>query len=526
MEKLANIVIVDDNTKNKSMNNELIDFAEQLTDNYVLERNKGQVFTPKEVALFMAQMFEIKGHSLRILDPGAGLGMLSAAFCQILLNKNGPFDVIIDAYETDSNIIPYLKNVLDKCKQTLEEKGNRFNYNIIEKDFITSNSERLDDNVLFRDESSKKYDYVISNPPYFKLNKNSLHSKIMKELVAGQPNVYPFFMALSLKMLSSNGQMVFITPRSFCSGLYFKRFRNWLIKNGSIERIHLFESRADIFDDVLQENIIIKLTNEKQKECVFVSKSRDKSLDDLTEIKIKYNELMHSKNGDNVIKIPTTNEEIRVQRILNGWNRSLNSLGLKVSTGPVVTFRATKYLSPEYQNKIKTAPLLWMHNVQNIDVIWPISKGNKEHAIKICKEDEGLLLKNNNYVLVKRFSSKEQKKRLHAGVLLKSSINANKVGIENHLNYIYRNMGTLTAEEAFGIAAILNSSIMDVFFRMLNGNTQVNATDINNMPFPDIESIKKIGKIVQESRPRIGEELDKIVYNMLKVDESTLYETN
>ena len=128
------------------------------------------------------------------------------------------------------------------------------------------------------------------------------------------------------------------------------------------------------------------------------------------------------------------------------------------------------------------------------------------------------MLPTNNYVLVKRFSSKEQKKRVHAGVLLKSKMKFERIGIENHLNYIYRRGGLLLVEEVYGISGVLNSSIMDIFFRMLNGSTQVNAVDIENLPFPSLENIRLIGKAVIKSKPEIGQELDKIVVDILKID--------
>jgi adenine-specific DNA-methyltransferase len=96
------------------------------------------------------------------------------------------------------------------------------------------------------------------------------------------------------------------------------------------------------------------------------------------------------------------------------------------------------------------------------------------------------------------------------------------IGIENHLNYIYKYNGTFSIEEAYGVAGILNTSIMDIFFRMLNGSTQVNAVDIENLPFPSFEDIQVVGKAILKSKPDIGEELDKLIVNILKIDPQIL----
>ncbi|MBU2615182.1 MAG: Eco57I restriction-modification methylase domain-containing protein [Elusimicrobia bacterium] len=512
-------------------NHSLIGYAEHQTNTYYNNQNiayrkqKAQFFTPSQIAFFMADMFDIKKQSFSILDPGAGTGMLSAAFCEKLLSYDRTFTITLDAYETDSELKPYLKTTLEKCKQTFEEKGSKFCFNIIEKDFILNNADYLNNSLFTKNQNY--YDIIISNPPYFKLNKNSPQSKIMEDILSGQPNIYAFFMAVSLKMLSSDGQMVFITPRSFCSGLYFKRFRAWLLKNSKIDRIHLFESRDEIFEEVLQENIIVKFiqkTSYNKNQPVIITNCKNGQLNNVNKLKVEYKDMLHDKTNDVFIKIPTSHTEIKVQHIINNWKYSINSFGFKVSTGPVVSFRAKNHLSPKFRNNKTTAPLLWMHNIKGMDVIWPIKKNGKELAINVSEETQPLLLSVNNFVLVKRFSSKEQNRRLYAGVFLKSNFDNPKIGIENHLNYIYKYKGTLSIDEAYGIAALLNTSIVDIFFRMLNGNTQVNAVDINNIPLPYIEGITKIGKKVQKMKPAIGIELDKIVVNILDIDDSILYE--
>jgi adenine-specific DNA-methyltransferase len=518
----------------RTSNSELTNYAEELAEAYTHKsdlserKSKGQFFTQKEIGLFMTNMFDINKSFFNVLDPGAGIGMLSAAFCERLLNTQKTRSISLDAYETDTKLIPYLEKTLRKCKATLEEKGHVFNYKIIEKDFILNNPNYLNKKTLFGAESqSIYYDYIISNPPYYKLNKNSLQTQIMGEFVSGQPNIYSFFMALSLEMLKDDGQMVFITPRSFCSGLYFKRFRKWLLDHGNINNIHIFESRKDVFrkENVLQENIIIKLTPKdkgKEQKYSLITKSKDSLFHDINELKIDYEDVLHRKNGDIFIKVPSSRVDIKVQRIINSWEYTLNNLGLKVSTGPVVSFRATKFLSSEFKDDNSMSPLLWMHNIRGMDAVWPIDNLKKEPAIILNRGSKPLLVPTNNYVLVKRFSSKEQRKRVHAGVLLKSKMKFERIGIENHLNYIYRRGGLLSIEEAYGISGVLNSSIMDIFFRMLNGSTQVNAVDIENLPFPSLENIQLIGKAIIKSKPKIGQELDKIVVDILKIDSHIL----
>lgn len=508
----------------------LLGFVEKLADFYCLHHKagvrklKGQFFTPKEVGSFMANLFEIKRDKIELLDPGAGVGMLSCAFCVRLLNFKKPISINIDAYENDPELIRLLESSLEACKEELEKIGHKLSYKVFEQDFILHNAAYFRKGSLFKYTDLKSYDFVISNPPYYKLNKNSPQSTVMMDLISGQPNIYALFMALSTNMLNSDGEMVFITPRSFCSGLYYKKFREWFLDKMLIKNIHIFESRKDVFskDNVLQENVIIRAKRVEEKtrkfEKITVSKSKDKSFEIIEKIDFSYEDVIHFKDGDVIIRIPTSTIDKEILDVVDKWPNTLHSLGLEISTGPVVPFRAKEYLLREYRNSEKEAPLLWMHNIQNMDVIWPKKKNNKEIAVKICKESKPILLPAKNYVLVKRFSSKEQKRRLYAGILIASKTPGDVIGLENHLNYIHRPAGELTTDEAYGIAALLNSSLADNFFRSLNGNTQVNATDIRKLPLPTINKVIEIGKQVQRKTPKIGFELDSIIKKSLNIN--------
>jgi len=486
----------------------LVEYAERLSELYgrtyapKIRKMKGQFFTPRRVSRYMASLFEICHNRVRLLDPGAGTGILTAAFCERLLNNDKIIDLTIDTYENDPNLLPFLEEVLESCKLTLEEKGHNVKYNIYEQDFILHNERYFKKtSLLWAIESNALYDFVISNPPYYKLNKDSPQSIVMMDLISGQPNIYALFMALSASMVKPEGEMVFITPRSFCSGLYYKKFREWFLNHTQIMNIHIFGSRKEVFDkdEVLQENIIIKAKKNgkgRKHKKVIISTSKNKKFDELKKFEVQTTDVFYHKNGDIFIRIPTSILDVNILHIVDSWPNTLNDLGLEISTGPVVPFRAKEYLLPELTKSPKSVPLLWMHNIQNMKVIWPTKKNKKPLAIQVCDKTMSILLPVKNYVLVKRFSSKEQKRRLYAAVLLESDFSYKIVGIENHINYIYRPKGNLSAYEAFGIAAILNTTIIDNFFRSLNGNTQVNATDIRSLPFPRIEDIRKIGEVV------------------------------
>ena len=87
------------------------------------------------------------------------------------------------------------------------------------------------------------YDAVIANPPYFKIGKNDPRALAASSLVHGQPNIYSLFMAVSSALLVSRGDFVFINPRSFTSGPYFRKLREVFFAMIRPVHTHIFGSR-------------------------------------------------------------------------------------------------------------------------------------------------------------------------------------------------------------------------------------------------------------------------------------------
>jgi adenine-specific DNA-methyltransferase len=95
---------------------------------------------------------------------------------------------------------------------------------------------------------------------------------------------------------------------------------------------------------------------------------------------------------------------------------------------------------------------------------------------------------------LKRFTSKEEKRRLQCALLFEDDFSEYRsISTENHLNFITKEHGKMLKEEMYGLYVLLNSRYLDQYFRILNGSTQVNATEINAIPFPSINAIKEMG---------------------------------
>jgi adenine-specific DNA-methyltransferase len=462
---------------------------------------RGQVFTPPEIARFMASLFSAIPRDYFLLDPGAGVGVLTATFCERVLRLRSPRAVTAHLFESDPELTPLLKRNLDNCKRVLCEAGHRFNYVIHGEDFILAASHHLNGRQLIAETGfSTEFDGVIMNPPYFKLRKDSLYARLMAKIVHGQPNIYPFFLALAAGLLKPGGEMVAITPRSFCNGLYFRSFRRWYFERVALDHVHLFESRTETFkqSNVLQESIITRVhrLGSVSPAITVTTSFGGKVAEGVEWSAVPAEDIIDNSSGDCLIRIPEEEDDREIMRLVESFPLRFAETGLRISTGPVVLFRATEYLLADARGK-SAVPLLHPHNVRPFATPWPLAKSGKHIAIRCCEGSLRLLVPTRNYVLLKRFSAKEEKRRLTAGCFLRADVSFPYIGIENHVNYIYHAERELTEDEVCGIAALFNSKLIDRYFRTISGNTQVNATEMRAMGFPELRLLRKIGKRVR-----------------------------
>ena len=504
-------------------------FADRVGEWYVAQRSErhrkehGLFLTPVDAAHFMAGWINVKGHALRVLDPAAGAGVLCCAVVERLVeNDQKPERIQLVAYEVDQDLIPLLMRVLGHLEKWCRAHQVVLAVRIEATDFVVANAGALQAplDLVPSITECDLFDVVISNPPYFKIGKNDFRSIAASCVVDGQPNIYALFMAVGAGLLRQHGDFIFITPRSFASGRYFRRFRKVFFGMIRPMRVHVFESRRDAFsrDEVLQENVILHGIRHdgwhrcEGNESVAISSSigvRDMSTARSREIEtptvIDYN------SAEIVLRLATSADAEAAIAHVDSWTNSLQGLGVRISTGPVVPFRATQLIARVGDVPTSHVPLLWMSHVQSMRTTWPLDNHKPEYIAR-CGAG-ALIVSNKNYVLIRRFSAKEQTRRLTAAPYLAAEFAVPEVGIENHLNYIHRPGGTLSEDEAWGLAALFNSRLLDTYFRTVNGNTQVSATELRAMPLPERNVIVGLGQRVKcLADPTIG--LDKLAMEL------------
>lgn len=431
---------------------------------------RGQFFTPTAVAKIMARLLKVPDHGVvRVLDPGAGSGMLTATLVSHLATVTPSLRVHVTAVEDDTSLLPALRETLDDCSVLGAETR------LIAEDYVS-----------WAVTSDERFDLVIQNPPYHKLRVDSTADVLLRNAGIVVPNIYAGFMALAARQLTPGGQMVAITPRSWMNGTYYESFRRGLLDRAAIDAIHTFASRSSVFGDmgVLQESIIVSVTSNAIQGPVRLYSSVDQASETAERI-VPGNQVV----TPDFVFVPASRSDADAVSWMASATRTLADLGLTVSTGRVVDFRSRDLLrhSPDQP----CSPMIYPANIVERTVQHPRTRLRKPQWFAIDSTTASkLLVPAGVYVLVKRFSSKEEKRRIVAAVWDDDRAPA----FDNKLNYIHRAGHGLDPGLARGLAIWLNSTRVDDYFRVFSGHTQVNATDLRHMRFPSHTELLELAR--------------------------------
>jgi adenine-specific DNA-methyltransferase len=449
----------------------------------------GQFLTPSGVAGALAGMFESAEGDVRLLDLGAGVGALTAAFVEEVLGRERkPRSLHLTVWEAEGAFIGRLERVLEECVEAGRVVGVPTRYEVNHGDALRGGVELMQEDDLFAAPRKRRgFTHVIMNPPYRKINTNSEARLLLRRAGMETSNLYTGFLWLAARLLEPTGQMVAITPRSFCNGPYFLPFRERFFGLMALERLHVFDKRDAVFagDDVLQENLIMYARRDDKAHASVVLSSSDGLPSGRSRARtVPYSRVLDPSDSGRVVHLALDVADDDVRGAVMGMSASLEDLEVGVSTGRVVEYRAKDFLRKEPGDGM--VPLIYPVHFNGGCVHWPRPGARKPNALLTAPETEELMVRNGVYVLVKRFTAKEERRRVVATVYRPEGRLAGfeSVGFENHLNYFHHRGGGLDGMLAEGLAVYLNSTVVDSYFRQFSGHTQVNATDLRGLRYP------------------------------------------
>ena len=460
----------------------------------------GQFMTPTAIADFMVSLLTHWPQTVRLLDPGAGVGSLTESFAErFLASASAGASLEAHCYEIEPLLQGYLSDHLREVGSRCKQRGHHFISTIHNRDFIADASFEIG-------MGAPRFTHAILNPPYKKINTDSAHRKMLRQVGIETVNLYTAFLGLAVAMLEEGGEAVAIVPRSFCNGPYYRPFRAFLLERAAITHIHVFESRTRAFkdDEVLQENIIVRLVRSAPQGAVMVSMSHDQSFSDHAIREIPFAEIVKPGDPERFIHVPAE----PVGEPSPHFSHTLEDLGIEVSTGPVVDFRLRDHWLAE--PKDQHVPLLYTHHFRGGRFTWPVEH-KKPNALRLNDYTRKWLMPRGCYVLTKRFSAKEERRRVVAYVIEPRQLEHKHYGFENHLNVFHHNKQGLPSDLAHGLGLFLNSTIVDRYFRNFSGHTQVNATDLRAMRYPPREALIQFGKWARAQQSLSQEEIDRYI---------------
>lgn len=478
-----------------------------------------QYFTSAPLARLMASMMTYGQREIRILDPGAGVGALCAAcverICAAGANRR-PERVSIAACEIDGALLGRLAESLEAARRQCHAAGIDFEYRLENRDFVSGRAGA-------NRERDGGFTHVIMNPPYGKIGAGSAMYRAVRGMgLSPVTNKYAAFIAVACRMMRAGGQLVFISPRSFCNGAYFCGFRRDLLESVRLKRIHLFGLRTSSFrdDSVLQENVIVSAVKRDgsggRSGAVTVSYSSGPEAK-ATARRVNTSEVVRAGDPQRFIHISPSGQGAAGR--MDEIKCTLSDLGLGVSTGKIIDFRARASLrAGPGGGRATVVPLVRPYNIslgRLGSVKFPAA--HKHHNfVAANSKTRGMMVYNGSYVLVKRFTTVEEARRVVAAVWTRDDWDSELVGFENRVNYFHAGGGPLMHLTALGLAAFLNSTLVDEYFRQFNGNTQVNATDLRYLRYPTHVQLARMGRRCRRKAPAAQRDIDSVVDGVLE----------
>lgn len=449
------------------------EFFQRKTIEDIKERS--QYFTPLEEAEKMMDDLQIiEVETIRILDPACGNGILLFKLLDKILSKYYPKNLTIDVYDIDIDLLNNVKKIM----QTIRFAGTKLNIRFINTDFL-------------KNVDNEKYDYIVMNPPYKKINVEMVPENL-KAFLYGQPNLYHLFITKALDMLATNGILCIISPKNYLSGKYTEKLRKYIVNDFSIIKIHTFNNRTTVFRNSITQEVCIIHIIKSDEENVTISYNGD------SKFQAKIDRIILG-NDTKILYTPRSIEDYRLIEKFKKFPLKTIGNDILMKTGKVVQFRVIgkddNLKEEDYLHFENGIPLIVYRHINTNKLKYqPLVSKTKNKAITLVddRSNSGVLIKNSNYVLIRKNIDKKYKKLIHSVGYLKD-LESEKIALDNGIAYFTNSTDSLTREEVLGLQCILMSKQFDDYYRMINSSHTINVYELENMYFPDLETIRSIG---------------------------------
>ena len=502
----------------------MLNLAVRNTGKLIREKSKsenirlGRIFTKKDTARLMASMLDIdeKKTAFTVLDPGAGTGILSAAAVEEICRR-APLckQIFLSCYEVCEEFIPMLEDNLERIRKKCRHDYNvKLFVSIYNENYVVDSKNHY--TVTFFDTVEDKYDVIICNPPTELIEKGSEEAVNAGGVTQLKISSAFLFARMASRHLEDGGQLVIMLPTTYASASQLTSLRREMAEKLAVNKIHLFvgkqknQSRAI----PLKKNFIISYTKTDKPETVAITTSTDSGKNASTPSSLAYGFVVDSETG--MLTLPKSAEETKIVTYISSFPETLASLGLKMSTGLVIDSKCEGLL---FSEPIKSSvPVLRAATMKGggIDFPQPIKRQY------IAPVSPSLVQKNKNMIIIKRIPAKSDERFVNSAIYMASQLPAYKyISTHNKINFIDTKdkNDEMSARLAFGLFALLNSTIYDRFISIVSKSKQINSKEMRTLPLPPKNIIENIGMRLMAMRQTSVKACDQIVNPTLHIIE-------
>jgi len=479
----------------------MLSLAVRNTGKLIREKSKaenvrlGRLFTKKNTARLMADMIELDSSktTFTVLDPGAGTGILSAAVIEKIC-KSAPSckQIFLTCYENDPDFIPMLEDNLERIrKKCRHDYDVRLFSTVYHENYLTDVKNHY--TVTYFDTVEDKFDIIICNPPKDLIEKGSKEAVSAGGVTMLKINAAFLFARVAAAHLEPNGQLIIMLPTTVASASSLTEYRKEMAKTLSLKKIHLFIGKQKNSKRAipLKKDIIISYLNSGEHTDILITTSTDDGSTEKTSAlsPLPYDFVVDSSDG--TLTLPKSAEETKIVKYIGAFPENLNSLGLKMSTGLVVDSKCKKILFDEELSG--TIPLIRASAIKNGGVRFPAPATKKQYIMPITPS---LFQKNKNMIIIKRIPAKSDDRFLNAAMYFAAQRPANQyISTHNKINFIDTKnpKDEICARLAFGLFALLNSTIYDRYISIVSKSKQINSKEMRSLPLPPRNLIENMG---------------------------------
>lgn len=483
----------------------------------------GRFFTKKETARLMASMLSLDSSrsAYTVLDPGAGTGILSAAVVEEICKKCPSCrQIFLTCYENNEEFLPMLEDNLERIRRKARHDYDvKLYVTVYNENYITESQNHY--TVTFTDTVEDKFDIIICNPPTELISKGSGEAERAGGVTQVKISSAFLFAKMATRHLEDGGRLVIMLPTTVASASALTAYRQEMAKSLSLEKIHLFIGKHKNTSRAvpLRKNIILCYGKCDTPKSVTITTSADPVKPEGIQMlpPLDYDFVVDKADGS--LTLPKSVEDTTIVKYISALPETLSGIGLKMSTGLVIDSRCEDLL---FDTAFEGAlPIIRPSAIKGGTIRFPQAGKKKQYlAPSSAQAMNTLTQKNKNLIIVKRVPAKSDTRFLNAAVYLAGQLPGYRyISTHNKINFIDTKdkNGEISARLAFGLFALLNSTIYDRYISIVSKSKQINSKEMRELPLPPKNIIESIGMQLMSLRQMTVAACDQIVNSALHI---------